>query len=190
MTESMNNPVSTLSLSEINAQLADAAEELRDRWDLLVSRDDHSAIEEWVASNIARVRGLSDARRAHIALIERAGTVYELGERLGWSEKELDHAIESIQYDAQAFGDECIVTTHSGREIRSPAYPNPCDYIRVTQHGFELAYWTSDEWRENPEDVIGAVMGALKHQSDAPESVDLTSTIDTRRHRDRQENLL
>ena len=179
-----------LSLDEINAQLADAAEALRDQWDYLVANDSVDQISDWVDSNIQGIRGLSDARRSHIQAIERIGSISELAERLGWSDLEISHAIDSLQASQEGYGEECVVTTHSGREIRSPAFPDPCDYIRITQHGFELAFWTSSEWKESPEEVIGVIMGALHHNRDAPETLDLTATIDTQRHRERQEGLL
>ena len=182
--------VQALSLDEINAQLADAAEALRDQWDYLVANDSVDQISDWVDSNIQGIRGLSDARRSHIQAIERIGSIYELAERLGWSDLEISHAIDSLQASQEGYGEECVVTTHSGREIRSPAFPDPCDYIRITQHGFELAFWTSSEWKESPEEVIGVIMGALHHNRDAPETLDLTATIDTQRHRERQEGLL
>lgn len=182
--------VQALSLDEINAQLADAAEALRDQWDYLVAKDSVDQISDWVDSNIQGIRGLSNARRAHIAAIERIGSIYELAERLGWSDVEISHAIDSLKASQAGYGEECVVTTHSGREIRSPAFPQPCDYIRITQHGFELAYWTSEEWKECPDEVMGAIMGALHHDREAPETIDLTATIETQRHRERQEGLL
>lgn len=40
--------------------------------------------------------------------------------------------------------------------------PNGTDYIRVLDEaGQEVAYWSQDEWREEPEFVMGAIMGAL-----------------------------
>lgn len=35
-------------------------------------------------------------------------------------------------------------------------------YVRVCDpHGYEVAYWNEDEWREAPSEVMGAVIGAL-----------------------------
>lgn len=98
-------------------------------------------------------------------------SIEDIAFRLGWSDIETIHAKESVNND---YGDECVILAHSGREIRTPAYPDDADYIRITQHGFELAYWTSDEWKESSSEVIGAVMGALKNQVATPESEDLT----------------
>ena len=84
----------------------------------------------------------------------------------GWSASELLHA-KATAACANSWGSECVVVTQNGRELRSPPYPEPCSYVRVVQNGFQLGYWNSDEWREEPEDVIGAVVGALNADSEA-----------------------
>ncbi len=83
-----------------------------------------------------------------------------LASELGWLPCELVHA-KATTSAGNSWGDECVVITQSGRELRSPLFPEPCSYVRVVQQGFELGYWNSDEWREAPEEVIGAVVGAL-----------------------------
>ena len=36
-------------------------------------------------------------------------------------------------------------------------------YIRgIDRHGKEIVYWNSDEWKESPEFVMGAIMGFIK----------------------------
>jgi hypothetical protein len=51
--------------------------------------------------------------------------------------------------------------TQTGCAVRWPAAPAVCDYVRVTApDGSEIAYWVCDEWRENPEEVLGALLGA------------------------------
>ncbi|MEG1971240.1 MAG: hypothetical protein RR101_14105, partial [Burkholderiaceae bacterium] len=45
----------------------------------------------------------------------------------------------------------------SKREIRRPADPAECDYVRVVVDGLEIAYWVSDEWQEAPAEVMGAI---------------------------------
>lgn len=82
-----------------------------------------------------------------------------------WSASELLHA-KATAACANSWGAECVVVTQNGRELRSPPYPEPCSYVRVVQSGFELGYWNSDEWSKEPEDVIGAVAGALSSGSD------------------------
>ncbi|MGG5810891.1 hypothetical protein [Falsiroseomonas sp. CW058] len=87
----------------------------------------------------------------------------EMLRRCGLSDFEIDHAIFSggVSYD-----DEAVVDPGEGRQMRCPASPDPCSYVRITQEveadlTVELAYWTSDEWRESPEEVMGAIIGAL-----------------------------
>lgn len=58
--------------------------------------------------------------------------------------------------------DEAAIEFKSGHQIRVPAYPNPCSYIRIVKpNGEELVYWDSNEWRDEPEEVMGAIMGAV-----------------------------
>ena len=47
-----------------------------------------------------------------------------------------------------------------GGSIRCPSFPNECSYVRVCDDdGNEIAYWVADEWREAPEEVMGAIIG-------------------------------
>lgn len=57
------------------------------------------------------------------------------------------------------YGAECIVPLANGRAIHTPAFPEECDYVRIVENGKELAYWTSTEWAEDPECVMGAIIG-------------------------------
>lgn len=60
---------------------------------------------------------------------------------------------------------EATVVSFMGQDVRVPAYPQECNYVRVVREGREVAYWNSDEWSESPEqaeDVMGAIMGAIK----------------------------
>lgn len=75
------------------------------------------------------------------------------------TESELNH-IFSSQEDQS--GNECIVQVFgSNRKIHTPAYPMDCDYIRVTVEGLEVSYWVSDEIKEEPASVMGAIIGAI-----------------------------
>jgi len=61
-----------------------------------------------------------------------------------------------------AYPEEYCVMTESGNEIRCPAYPNPCEYVRIVDPVVgEVAYWDSAEWQEAPEEVMGAILGSL-----------------------------
>jgi hypothetical protein len=64
---------------------------------------------------------------------------------------------ESLDYGA-----ECAAPIPAtGQVVRWSAAPKPCDYVRITGcDGHELVYWTADEWRAEPEEVIGALLGA------------------------------
>jgi len=70
-----------------------------------------------------------------------------------------------------------ILRNKHGVEVRTRAFPGECDYLRIviadaeaedkvtgkTLTGVcEIVYWDSDEWKEDPKGVMGAVMGAIK----------------------------
>lgn len=59
--------------------------------------------------------------------------------------------------------DEVIIPLEHGGAIRCPAYPEDCSYVRITDaEGVEVGYWTYDEWVEEPQLVMGAILGAAK----------------------------
>lgn len=75
------------------------------------------------------------------------------------SDFEQDHAKDNIGTD---YGDECVITSTNGRKLKTAAYPNECDYVRVTDRADnEIAYWSCDEWEQSPMEVMGAIIGAL-----------------------------
>jgi hypothetical protein len=60
------------------------------------------------------------------------------------------------------YEEEIAILAHSGFYLKCPAFPQDCDYVRITDPlGREIAYWVSDEWRESPAEVMGAILGAL-----------------------------
>lgn len=62
------------------------------------------------------------------------------------------------------YGLECIVPIKGGT-LRFPTYEeesNGVSYVRVVDlEGREIAYWVCDEWREAPEEVMGAILSTL-----------------------------
>ena len=60
-----------------------------------------------------------------------------------------------------AFPNESAVKIRNGNSIRMPAFPEECSYVRVINpFGEEVAYWISDEWKDDPQEVMGAILGA------------------------------
>jgi hypothetical protein len=58
---------------------------------------------------------------------------------------------------------ECVVQLPNGHELRTPGHPAPCEYVRIVDaSGNERVYWDSAEWQEDPEGVMGAIVGAMK----------------------------
>lgn len=76
------------------------------------------------------------------------------------SEAEATHAVGSMDC---VYENECqLDVVGSDRSIHTPAHPQDCDYVRIVLDGYELAYWTSNEWAEDPTCVMGAIFGAAK----------------------------
>ena len=60
------------------------------------------------------------------------------------------------------YGAEYALVAHTGFELRYNAEGDLVDYVRVCDPaGRELCYWNSDEWMEDPQVVMGAILGAL-----------------------------
>lgn len=58
--------------------------------------------------------------------------------------------------------------------VRVPAAPQKCNYVRIVgADGFELIYWDSKEWEDDPAGCIGAVMGAIKQVLGAHQFLDI-----------------
>lgn len=52
----------------------------------------------------------------------------------------------------------------TGRRLVFPDGRFDCTYIRIIdKNDREVAYWESGEWAEEPEEVMGAIMGAAQH---------------------------
>jgi hypothetical protein len=57
---------------------------------------------------------------------------------------------------------EHTVELETGNKVCCPAYPQPCTYVRIVDPMLgELAYWDSQEWQEDPQGVMGAIMVAI-----------------------------
>jgi hypothetical protein len=79
------------------------------------------------------------------------------------SDIEVTHALMNLGTE---YGEECVLSTReAGRELRCPAFPLECSYVRVVIDGLELAYWVEDEWRDDPAVVMGAIFGAARGAS-------------------------
>lgn len=97
------------------------------------------------------------------ACIERE--VAAAAQRFGWEDgikaHALQEALDRTEESEAAAALECVSQTTAGMEVRCPALPQPCSYVRVCQGGFEIGRWVADEWRDQPEEVAGAIFGAL-----------------------------
>jgi hypothetical protein len=62
------------------------------------------------------------------------------------------------------YGQECIIALANGRTLHTDTYasnPEGSSYVRVcAPDGSEIGYWSCDEWREAPQEVMGAILGA------------------------------
>lgn len=126
-----------------------------DGYSLIVGRD------EWRSNNLSSLESIL-YQNWYLPEIEGAKpSLSVLAQCHGWSSEELQHAQDNpnVGYD-----DECVIRLANGREIRTPAAPASASYVRIVQSGYELAYWISDEWKEDPELVMGAFLGCAHGQ--------------------------
>lgn len=72
---------------------------------------------------------------------------------------EREHAADAA---GDAYGEEHMLVAHTGFQLRYSAETEMVDYVRVCDPlGREIVYWTSNEWAEDPQLVMGAMLGAL-----------------------------
>lgn len=51
--------------------------------------------------------------------------------------------------------------------VHCPAFPMDCDYLRITTlEGEEIVYWHYNEWQEEPQAVMGAILAAMGNPID------------------------
>jgi hypothetical protein len=66
------------------------------------------------------------------------------------------------------YGTECVIQLGNGNTIRTDTYdsnPAGSSYVRIcAPGGHEIAYWTYTEWAEDPQLVMGAILGAASSQ--------------------------
>lgn len=60
---------------------------------------------------------------------------------------------------------ESTILTFGQFQVRTPAHPESCSYIRIVEvkneRERERVYWDEDEFGEDPADTLGALMGLL-----------------------------
>jgi hypothetical protein len=73
---------------------------------------------------------------------------------------------------SEDYGTECVIQLANGNTIRTDTYdsnPAGSSYVRVcAADGREIAYWTYTEWAEDPQLVMGAILGAASSQHARP----------------------
>lgn len=107
---------------------------------------------------------LNDADGDDVGIIESPDVAFSaLAKHFAWSVAELAHARATATV---SYRDECVIPLANGRELHCPAAPGSCDYVRVVEAGYELMYWSADEWGSDPADVMGAILG-LAHAAGA-----------------------
>ncbi len=109
---------------------------------------------------------VSDFLGKHGYHVDTAGDAREMELALerGWKSVVLSHARDSAKAQGE-YQRECRIEVGGGIELRGPAFPSECDYVRVVDMavagGVELMYWSSDEWKDAPTEVMGAVLALL-----------------------------
>lgn len=90
------------------------------------------------------------------------------------SEAEHSHARSS---NGTEYGPETVITLPDGRALHCPAHPEECSYVRIVHDGDEITYWSSDEWREAPAEVMGAILGVLRAAQTLGPATPATATV-------------
>jgi len=99
---------------------------------------------------------VQDKREDKIRSIASELYIRKIGRHFQWSEQAIEHAVETAGIN---YGQECVVPLTNGRTLRTPAHPASCSYVRVEHAGHELGFWSSDEWSQDGEIVVGAILG-------------------------------
>lgn len=101
---------------------------------------------------LARIRGFEDYNALVASLSPEA-----VDEQLDGIEHEHIEGYADCRY-----GRECAVVAHTGFELRYADTEEDLEYVRICDPlGREIAYWHYDEWKDDPQVVMGAIMGAL-----------------------------
>ncbi|WP_027156617.1 hypothetical protein [Methylobacter luteus] len=88
-----------------------------------------------------------------IDIMTPRATAKRLADYHDWTQEELAHAISALD---SVYGSEDAVKLANGREIRWLSAA--CTYVRVVQSGFELACWSSADWRFASEKTMAAIL--------------------------------
>ena len=65
---------------------------------------------------------------------------------------------------------ECVVRITKRLSLVTPAYPEPCSYVRLVMDGeVEVGIWAYEEWRDDPQVVMGAIIGTMNNAQEAIE---------------------
>lgn len=57
---------------------------------------------------------------------------------------------------------ETVIELRPGVELRCPAFPQECSYVRITDGGNEVRYWEPAVWRCVPGVALGSLMGMIR----------------------------
>lgn len=87
----------------------------------------------------------------------------------GLSDIEVEHALDTL---GNQYPNECTLEIGgSYRQIRCPAFPDECSYIRIVVDSLEIAYWDKGEWHTAPAEIMGAIIGAARGNGEAMASL-------------------
>jgi len=68
---------------------------------------------------------------------------------------------------------ECSIRVSDRMSLVCPAFPEPCSYLRLVIDGkIESGFWDWQERQDDPQTVIGAIMGCMNEQQMIEEAGD------------------
>lgn len=139
---------------------ADSVHELATDSDRVASSLDEAGIDALIGKFAAggpRAPLPADAQGWSAAALER-----------GWAPAVLSHA-QLAALQGTTYDNESSIQMAGTIQIRCPAYPEACDYVRLVDTGLgdgvELMYWTADEWQAEPHEVMGAILGLARQST-------------------------
>ncbi len=103
----------------------------------------------------------------------KQGDVFAVGKKWEWIRgtrgKDGPECWVTRKFPSQDDEKEKGIADHEGRlrlgayYLVFPKHPAPCDYVRIVNSFslIEIVYWSATEWAEAPEEVMGAIIGAL-----------------------------
>ena len=132
---------------------------------LAIDREWLAELQRLLPAEVAAGRGDESAEK--IRYLTGIVQLREAAEKYGWSDREIEHAIDTngMRIDNFVYQDEVVATLVNGRALHRPSH---LGYVRVVQDGFELGYWP--EPGKDMNELIDAVFAPVPKSAQSESS--------------------